>query len=249
MTQFTKFSPRRWCARWAWTLFLMVGACQPPPAQAANQPMRVTVGIAAAGDTAKLYISWTAANKATGALLTVTVFATNGTWSALPNSSAVTPAGTAAIVATSTTADSGTFVACMKSTGAGGAISPSQTCNQATWRRILQPPPIVNVDSLKTSLTILRNPVIYANYGTTDICTFGVSYLGAVIEASDAPPVCDTIYQTQIPAIARLAVTPRLQAQFDSVCITYTAPTGTFLYNPVCPIALRPALRWQLALR
>jgi len=27
----------RWCARWAWLTFLLVGACQPPPLAAAQQ--------------------------------------------------------------------------------------------------------------------------------------------------------------------------------------------------------------------
>lgn len=40
----------RWCARWAWATFLIVGACQPPPITAAQAPsMRLIVHYANGG--------------------------------------------------------------------------------------------------------------------------------------------------------------------------------------------------------
>jgi hypothetical protein len=46
---------RRWCARWAWGLFLIVGACQPPPIDAAQAtPILAIVHYAAHVDTFKI---------------------------------------------------------------------------------------------------------------------------------------------------------------------------------------------------
>jgi len=49
----------RWCARWAWSLFLVVGACQPPPAHA-GPLVTVEELVAATGDTASYIVRWTA---------------------------------------------------------------------------------------------------------------------------------------------------------------------------------------------
>src|SRR5690348_6799036 len=46
---------RRWCARWAWGLFLLVGACQPPPSEAAQSgQILAIVHYAAVVDTFKI---------------------------------------------------------------------------------------------------------------------------------------------------------------------------------------------------
>ncbi len=118
-------------------------------AKADGAPGRPSLEVVAVGDTAKLFISWTAASsKATGAQLTVTVTQTNGTWASLPTASPVSATGTATVITTSTAADSATFQACMKATS-GTVVSPAQGCSATRqWKRVL-PPPVVNIDSLQ----------------------------------------------------------------------------------------------------
>lgn len=106
--------------------------------------------IVAVGDTAKIFVGWQAANRATGYLVSATVTATNGTWTGLPTDAPTS--GTASVItATSAIADSARFTVCVKSTN--GVTSSTATCSaSAGWRRKLQPPGSVQIDSITLGL-------------------------------------------------------------------------------------------------
>lgn len=115
------------------------------------RPLMMTASVMAAGDTAKLYVSWSAANRANGYRVTATVSTTNGTWTGLPTDS-LTPGLSSVIAAVSASADSARFTVCVKSTN-GVTTSLTATCSApAKWLRKLQPPGSVQIDSITLGL-------------------------------------------------------------------------------------------------
>jgi len=210
-----------------WLAGLVLGCAK---ASADDAPPRVALDLVAAGDTVKLYVSWTAANKATGAQLTITASATNGTWAVLPTAAPVVAGGTAAIVTNSPTADSATFAACLRST-LGPVVSVGQTCVQKNWKRTLQPPPIVTFDSLIGMMIAPPSPTVLTG-STTLFCTFGKFASGAIVLGS-ADTACAGLYAQVVPATARAKSRPALVAIWDTVCVTFTATGGT-IDSPVC---------------
>jgi len=182
---------------------------------------RPTLRVVAAGDTAKLYVSWSAATKATGALLTLTVTATNGTWAALPVSQAVTAGGTATVLTNSATADSGTFQACLKSTN-GTIISVGQTCsNTRQWKRTLQPPPSVTIDSL-VGLLVAPGVLNVVVGQTSQLCAYYQFASTHVAMRTQDSLGCAGDYATRFTVFQK-AVTNTEQLWADSRCQRWTS--------------------------
>lgn len=199
----------------------VVTGCAKPADGAILKP---SLDLVAAGDTAKIYVSWTAATKATGALLTVTVTNTNGTWTALPVNQVVTAGGTATVVTMSLTADSARFQAFMSST-AGAVTSAAAGSNIRQWIRKLQPP-VVNLDSL-IGLIVAPPTVTLVGIGSTQqMCAYYKFASGhVVLRAADALG-CAKDYATRFSIMER-AVTNTEQTWTDKRCINWTSSNPT----------------------
>lgn len=230
----------RWCARWAHGVLAFCALALAPPfltgcPKAADGALaHPMLELVAAGDTAKVYVSWSAATKATGALLTVTVANTNGTWTALPVNQVVTAGGTAQVVTMSLTADSALFQACMKST-AGAVTSPQACSNSRQWVRKLQPP-IVSIDSL-VGILVAPSTFTLAGIGTTkQLCAYYRFASGHVaLRAIDAP-ACASDYASRFSIMER-AVTNTEQTWTDGRCIQWTSSNtavATVTTDPGC---------------
>lgn len=215
-------------------LFLLV-SCAVAKAAAPSGPggIRVTEALAP-GDTLAYVVSWTAGLRAASYDFTVSVAATNGTWTAVFGT---TPAG--ALPATGNTTaltfspkliaipwDSATFTVTVSSRNPAGVSSPAS----ATWtvRRKPGPPGLPKVDSTATVTGTLVLPPIssFALGASGPICAFKQFASGAVVEWTTGKALCDSIYVRYVPAAARALVTPALQAHTDSLgvtCVTWVS--------------------------
>lgn len=202
-------------------------------AKASGAPAVPSLDILAAGDTAKLFVSWQAATKATGALLSVNVTQSNGTWTALPVNQVVAAGGTATVIAVSATADSALFQACMKSTS--GALTSAQACsNTRQWKRTLQPP-VVTIDSLVALL--VNPPSLNVMVGVSgQLCGYFKFASGHVAMRAGDVPVCNSDYTFRFTALERL-VSNTEQVFVNGRCIKWTSSNpivATVTTDPGC---------------
>ena len=216
----------RWCARWAGDVFLLAAAAIVVHActHADGAPAIPELSVVAAGDTAKLFVSWTAASRATGATLTILVTASNGTWTGVPTGLTVAAGGSQTIAVNSATADSATFQACMASTGATGT-SPKQACSLTRqWKRTLQPP-VVSLDSV-VGLIVAPNPSSLAVGSTVQLCAYYSFQSGHVAMRTQDGASCAADYSARF-SVFQKAVTNTEQLQVDAACQRWqsSAPT------------------------
>lgn len=206
----------------AWMLALLL-ACTPANAEMAP-PSKADVRVTAIGDTARLAVSWPAARGATGYQLTVTVTASNGTWSGL------TPQATTALGATvnaiSTTADSASFTACVRSTR-GTETSAAQRCSSPkTWKRALLPPDSVRIDTI----AVLHQLELYPQTATVmvgsqvQVCAYYRFTTGRVA-LRPVDVYCTVDYNTRFSAAERSLT----QEEQD-----WISCAGRYVFDPGC---------------
>jgi hypothetical protein len=203
----------------------------------------------APGDTLAYTVSWTAGSRAVSYDFTVSVTATNGTWSAIFGSTAAGP-----LPATGTTTaltfapklvaipwDSATFTVTVVARNPAGVSSPAT----ASWtvRRKPGPPGPPKVDSALTVTGLLTlPPTLQLAVGqSAAVCAFKRFGNGAIVAYTAERATCDPLYQ-QVPAAARALVTPAQQAHTDSAvaCVTWSGglPWATLVAVP-CAASVR----------
>lgn len=210
-------------------LLALLIACTPASAEPRPKVPRPDAIVTAAGDTAKLFASWPIVRAATGYLVTGTVTASNGTWTGIPTNLSQT-ARTVAITAISTTADSGTFVVCVRAfhasdTSAAGCSAPK------VWRRRLVPP-TVTIDSVIGFL--VKPDTVRLGFGATvAFCPFAV-FRGdtvALLARYGADPGCQA-EDAKLRAAGRARPRFAQQAVADSLCPVWQATGGTITPDP-----------------
>jgi hypothetical protein len=177
----------------------------------------------APGDT--LIYTWTGvAARATGFVTTVTVSASNGTWTGLP---ATLNAGPSPVTYTFSAIpwDSATFnFSVWGSNSAGLSLTPwTQTVK--VKRRPGTPTGTLDTSKAVGTL-VLPNPTTLALGATRAVCAFKQFANGAVATWTADKASCDSIAMAYVPAAARALVTPGLQAHTDSLtvtCVTWTS--------------------------
>lgn len=247
-----------------WILGLLVGliACAKadgnPPALA--QPSAPVVrAVLVPGDTLGYAVTWGAVSAATTYDFTVSVTATNGTWTATFGSTAVgaLPAlgntaapGPVVVKLMAIPWDSATFTFAYRArhVPARSALDTSAFVG-TTWkaaRRLGTPlPPTVTPDTATVKVTgalVMPNAATLTLAGSRDFCAFQVFGNGAITRFSNSSTHCDSIYQRTVPAFERSLVTSALQAHTDSLAKSCPTWTWDALHLSATPAACIAAL-------
>lgn len=210
---------------------LCLGLCGCATAKAANDP--VAPGLPSwqvmrnAGDTFVVRLNYAPGRATTGALWTVRVTATNGTWSGLPNK---TPAGASFAVMTVNAIpwDSTTFTPTLWGTN-GTLVSKDSTIGPVLkLRRPPGPPTVPGWDTSGTVIGLLSEPPTraFTSIGQTAVlCAFVQFKDGKVASRTGDKFQCDSIaVRIFTPAQRSVSVMQQLCADTAGYC--YNAASG-----------------------
>lgn len=221
-------------------LFGVLGMAETPGA-----PGPVTFEILAVGDTLAYRVGWGSGARASSYDVTITVAATNGSWSVLRDSTNCnvdpncghTP-GNGMGVALNTPGlyrktwltalpwDSATFTASVVSRNSGGVSAPS-----VAFKRIIRPPGPPGPVTFDTAslaivgLKMLRPAGSILPDSTLDFCAL-VRFGNGAMAMRAQNPCAPGLYEA-LPAAVRV-VTPAQQARADSTCLLWSAEAGAF---------------------
>lgn len=208
-------------------LLLLALSCTPANAGVPDRPRVPELSILVAGDTAKVYASWTAGARATGYLVSSTASLTTGTWVGLP-AAVATSARTFFFAATNTTADSADFIVCVNSTNSSG--SSVAGCSAAKrWRR-LPGAPVVTIDSV-IALDIKPDAFgVTVTVGRQQLCPFA-RFRGDTVALLTRYASLSTCQEEErkLRLAGKKRPTPGQQLAADAICVQWrtTDPSGS----------------------
>lgn len=220
----------RSCAKWrvgfllvAFLSLSIVAAAGPPDLAS---PRRMRWHVVAVGDTIIVRLAYTAGQRATGALWTVRVTATNGTWAGLPSRTPAT-ATLATMIVSAIPWDSASFTPCLWGTR-GAVVSKDSTCGPTL--RLVRPPGPPTLPTWDTSATVIGlwvkpDTLLFTSLVPRQTCVFVQFQDGKVGQRTGDRTTCDSIY-TRFYSVAQRAVTLQQQRCTDTTAYCHNPGSG-----------------------